>query len=61
MDLLHESREGNRGGLGLFNWEDVKADKDREHYLGHSIKASTGRYVSIYLLIIDGKKTKVIC
>ncbi|KAJ2996308.1 hypothetical protein HDV02_006629 [Globomyces sp. JEL0801] len=44
MDLLHESREGNRGGLGLFNWEDVKADKDREHYLGHSIKASTGRW-----------------
>jgi len=27
-----------------FTWEDVKADKHRENYLGHSIKAPVGRW-----------------
>ncbi|SCZ93753.1 BZ3500_MvSof-1268-A1-R1_Chr6-3g08863 [Microbotryum saponariae] len=35
---------GNRGGQGDFKWSDVAADKDREHYLGHSILAPVGRW-----------------
>lgn len=27
-----------------FSWEDVKADKHRENYLGHSLKAPVGRW-----------------
>ncbi len=37
-------RGGTRGGKDQFNWENVKADKDREFYLGHSVKALTGRW-----------------
>ena len=37
-------RPGARGGRDQFNWENVKSDKDREFYLGHSVKASTGRW-----------------
>ncbi|KAI8608007.1 kinase phosphorylation protein-domain-containing protein, partial [Chytriomyces sp. MP71] len=37
-------REGNRGGSGLFKWDDVKDDKHRENYLGHSINAPVGRW-----------------
>lgn len=37
-------RPGARGGRDQFNWEDVKGDKDREFYLGHSVKASVGRW-----------------
>ena len=37
-------RGGTRGGKDQFNWEDVKGDKDREYYLGHSVKASVGRW-----------------
>ncbi|EJD03210.1 uncharacterized protein FOMMEDRAFT_134309 [Fomitiporia mediterranea MF3/22] len=37
-------RGGTRGGQGEFKWSDVSADKDREHYLGHSINAPTGRW-----------------
>lgn len=37
-------RPGARGGRGEFSWESVKADKDREYYLGHSVKALTGRW-----------------
>ena len=37
-------RGGTRGGKDQFNWEDVKGDKDREYYLGHSLKASVGRW-----------------
>ena len=37
-------RGGTRGGRDQFNWETVKADKDRECYLGHSVKAATGRW-----------------
>ena len=38
------ARGGNRGGKDQFNWDSVKNDKDREFYLGHSVKASTGRW-----------------
>ncbi|OCH89061.1 hypothetical protein OBBRIDRAFT_733249 [Obba rivulosa] len=37
-------RGGTRGGQAEFKWSDVSADKDREHYLGHSINAPTGRW-----------------
>ena len=38
------ARGGTRGGKDQFNWDDVKSDKDREYYLGHSVKASVGRW-----------------
>ncbi|KAK9842065.1 hypothetical protein WJX81_006747 [Elliptochloris bilobata] len=37
-------RGGTRGGADQFSWESVKADPDREFYLGHSVKATTGRW-----------------
>ena len=38
-------RDGNRGGLGLFKWDSVKEDhKNKEHYLGSTIKAAFGRW-----------------
>mmetsp|Transcript_16110 Transcript_16110/g.31566 ORF Transcript_16110/g.31566 Transcript_16110/m.31566 type:complete len:355 (-) Transcript_16110:313-1377(-) len=37
-------RGGTRGGKDQFKWEDVKNSKDREYYLGHSVKASQGRW-----------------
>ena len=37
-------RPGARGGKDQFNWDNVKADKDREYYLGHSVKALAGRW-----------------
>ena len=37
-------RPGARGGGDQFNWENVKNDKDREFYLGHSVKALAGRW-----------------
>ncbi|XJO78189.1 hypothetical protein BDV3_002670 [Batrachochytrium dendrobatidis] len=42
--MFHPIREGNRGGQGLFKWDDVKDDKHRENYLGNSVKASVGRW-----------------
>lgn len=30
--------------IAEFNWDDVKADKHRENYLGHSVKAPVGRW-----------------
>uniref|UniRef100_A0AAV1T972 Multiple myeloma tumor-associated protein 2-like N-terminal domain-containing protein n=1 Tax=Peronospora matthiolae TaxID=2874970 RepID=A0AAV1T972_9STRA len=35
---------GTRGGANEFNWEDVKNDKYRENYLGHSVQAPVGRW-----------------
>ncbi|KAI9911785.1 hypothetical protein PsorP6_009014 [Peronosclerospora sorghi] len=35
---------GTRGGADQFNWEDVKNDKYRENYLGHSVQAPVGRW-----------------
>ncbi|KAF3935541.1 hypothetical protein ABW19_dt0201978 [Dactylella cylindrospora] len=44
MDLLKGPiREGSRGGRE-FKWSDVKDSKDREYYLGVSVKAPTGRW-----------------
>jgi len=43
-NIYHPSRGGVRGGKDQFNWEDVKEDKDRENYLGHSVKAPVGRW-----------------
>ncbi|KAJ1617897.1 kinase phosphorylation protein-domain-containing protein [Pavlovales sp. CCMP2436] len=37
-------RGGTRGGADQFKWDAVKNDKFRECYLGHSVKASTGRW-----------------
>ncbi|XP_068747440.1 multiple myeloma tumor-associated protein 2 homolog isoform X2 [Montipora capricornis] len=42
--MYHPSRGGVRGGQDQFDWEDVKADKHRENYLGHSVKAPVGRW-----------------
>jgi len=35
---------GNRGGRDKFSWDQVKDDKHREYYLGHSMKAPVGRW-----------------
>ncbi|KAJ3106368.1 hypothetical protein HDU96_008232 [Phlyctochytrium bullatum] len=37
-------RGGNRGGAAEFKWENVKEDKYRENYLGHSVNAPVGRW-----------------
>ncbi|KAI8973906.1 kinase phosphorylation protein-domain-containing protein [Pilobolus umbonatus] len=42
--MFHPSRGGVRGGKDQFNWEDVKEDKHRENYLGHSLMAPVGRW-----------------
>ncbi|CAL9192723.1 unnamed protein product [Musa hybrid cultivar] len=42
--MYHPSRGGVRGGRDQFKWDDVKVDKHRENYLGHSIKAPVGRW-----------------
>ncbi|KAF2736858.1 hypothetical protein EJ04DRAFT_533403 [Polyplosphaeria fusca] len=45
MDLVQTVRkEGSRGGRADFKWEDVKADAQRENYLGHSVMAPVGRW-----------------
>ena len=35
---------GARGGRDQFKWDDVREDKHRENYLGHSVFASKGRW-----------------
>lgn len=35
---------GTRGGQDQFKWDDVKSDKHRENYLGHSVQAPVGRW-----------------
>jgi len=42
--MYHPTRGGVRGGKDQFKWEDVKTDKDRECYLGHSLMAPVGRW-----------------
>mmetsp|Transcript_20090 Transcript_20090/g.65442 ORF Transcript_20090/g.65442 Transcript_20090/m.65442 type:complete len:229 (+) Transcript_20090:67-753(+) len=44
MSYSGPPRGGTRGGADQFSWDQVKTDKDRDHYLGHSIHASVGRY-----------------
>ena len=39
------ARGGTRGGKDQFSWESVKNDtQHRENYIGHSVKASVGRW-----------------
>jgi Multiple myeloma tumor-associated len=42
--MYEPTRGGTRGGQAEFKWSDVGQDKNREHYLGHSINAPTGRW-----------------
>nr|AFK37229.1 unknown [Lotus japonicus] len=42
--MYHPTRGGVCGGRDQFTWDDVKVDKHRENYLGHSIKAPVGRW-----------------
>ncbi|KAM7463792.1 hypothetical protein LguiA_031913 [Lonicera macranthoides] len=42
--MYHPSRGGVRGGRDQFSWDDVKVDKHRENYIGHSLKAPVGRW-----------------
>ena len=35
--IHHPTRGGSRGGTDQFDWEDVKADKHRENYLGEYV------------------------
>uniref|UniRef100_A0A8B9GKY0 Chromosome 1 open reading frame 35 n=1 Tax=Astyanax mexicanus TaxID=7994 RepID=A0A8B9GKY0_ASTMX len=43
--MFGSSRSGGvRGGQDQFNWDDVKADKHRENYLGNSLMAPVGRW-----------------
>lgn len=42
--MYHPSRGGVRGGRDQFKWDDVKVDKHRENYVGHSIRAPVGRW-----------------
>jgi len=35
---------GVRGGRDQFSWDQVKTDKHRENYLGHSAMIQVGRY-----------------
>lgn len=42
--MYHPTRGGVRGGRDQFTWDDVKADKHRENYIGHSLKAPVGRW-----------------
>ncbi|KAJ3272973.1 hypothetical protein HDV01_004879 [Terramyces sp. JEL0728] len=41
---VEKIREGNRGGLGLFRWDNIKEDKHREIYLGNTVKCAVGRW-----------------
>lgn len=42
--MFHPTRGGVRGGKDQFTWDQVKSDKDREYYLGHSLMAPVGRW-----------------
>ncbi|XP_057294191.1 multiple myeloma tumor-associated protein 2 homolog [Hydractinia symbiolongicarpus] len=42
--IFHPSRGGVRGGQDQFKWDDVKTDKDRENYLGHSVMVPVGKW-----------------
>ncbi|GJP42802.1 hypothetical protein CLOM_g2329 [Closterium sp. NIES-68] len=42
--MFHPTRGGVRGGKDQFKWDDVKSDKFRENFLGHSVMAPVGRW-----------------
>lgn len=42
--LSHAKLTDASGGRAEFKWEDVKADAQRENYLGHSLMAPVGRW-----------------
>ncbi|KAI9224765.1 kinase phosphorylation protein-domain-containing protein [Blastocladiella britannica] len=42
--MYNPTRGGNRGGRDQFSWDEVKSDKHRETYVGHSVMAPTGRW-----------------
>jgi hypothetical protein len=42
--MFHPCRGGVRGGKDQFSWDEVKKDKDREYYLGHSLMAPVGKW-----------------
>lgn len=48
--MYHPSRGGVRGGQDQFDWEDVKADKYRENYLGESQVCSNSLITEFGLL-----------
>ena len=52
--LVPHHLAGARGGRAEFSWDNVKSDKDREFYLGHSVKASVGRWQKGALLGAPG-------
>eukprot|EP00118_Oscarella_pearsei_P007135 m.33820 g.33820 ORF g.33820 m.33820 type:complete len:215 (+) comp31901_c0_seq1:86-730(+) len=41
---MQDIRPGSRGGKDQFKWDDVRGDKHRENYLGHSLMAPVGRW-----------------
>lgn len=42
--MYHPTRGGVRGGRDQFTWDEVKVDKHRENYMGHSLMAPVGRW-----------------
>jgi hypothetical protein len=57
---VRDNKGGIRGGLGLFKWEDVAKDKDKTHYLGNTIRSSTGMWAKRKdIFWFEGEKSAV--
>lgn len=50
--IHHPTRGGTRGGKDQFDWDDVKTDKDRECYLGKTLRVDSVLY-TVNFLIMD--------